>query len=50
MAYFWLENDSEINEWKSTTIGRIYVSNEYFFNNSNIILSQDSDFRDELLS
>ena len=50
MAYFWLENDSEIKEWESTRIGSIYASNEYFFNNSNIILGQDPDFRDELLS
>ena len=48
--YFWLENDDEINEWKSKTIGNLYVSTQYFFNNSNIILNQDSNFKNKLLS
>ena len=48
--YFWLENDDEINEWKSKTIGNLYVSTQYFFNNSNLILGQDPDFRDNFKS
>ena len=50
MAYFWINSNEEENEWKSTTKANLFVSNEYFFNNSNIILSQDSEFRDRLIS
>lgn len=44
MSYFWIENKTESDLWLSNTSANIFVSHEYFFNNSNIILSQDADF------
>lgn len=50
MAYFWLENNEDIKQWESTIKGNLYIGNEYFFNNSNIILNQDSEFYNRLKS
>lgn len=44
MSYFWIESDEESKQWLSNSSANIFVSNEYFFNNSNIILGQDPDF------
>ena len=50
MSYFWLENKNEIDKWLLSSLANVFISKEYFFNNSNIILSQDSDFRSNFIS
>lgn len=50
MAYFWLENDEDKKDWKSKTSGNLSISHQYFFNNANIILGQDPEFAEELIS
>lgn len=50
MAYFWLNSNEDEKQWECSTKANLFVSNEYFFNNSNIILNQDSEFRDKLIS
>lgn len=44
MSYFWIENKEDKNSWLSNSYANIFVSHEYFFNNSNIILDQYPDF------
>lgn len=44
MSYFWLENKEDKNSWLSNSSANIFISHEYFFNNSNIILNQYPDF------
>lgn len=44
MLYFWLENEEDKNSWLSNSSANIFISHEYFFNNSNIILDQYPDF------
>lgn len=50
MTYFWLETDEDVNKWKSKKKGTLSIVNQYFFNNANIILGQDPEFADELIS
>lgn len=50
MAYFWLENDEEINKWKYKKKGNLSIRDQYFFNNANIILGQDPEFADKLIT
>lgn len=50
MSYFWIENKEDSNLWLSNSLANVFVSNEYFFNNSNIILGKDPDFRSLFIS
>ena len=50
MSYFWIENKEESKLWLSNSSANVFVSHEYFFNNSNLILGQDPDFRDNFKS
>lgn len=44
MSYFWIESKEDSSSWLSNSSANIFVSHEYFFNNSNIILGQDPNF------
>ena len=50
MTYLWLECEEEIEKWKKYQYANLKVAEECFFNNANIILKQECDFRQKILS
>lgn len=49
MPNFWIKNDVDIKEWEKNTTGKLSIASEYFFNNSNLILNQDLQFKENFL-
>lgn len=49
MDYFWIEKN-DFPSWESKTSGLLSISCQYFFNNSNIILNQNLDFKENIIS
>lgn len=48
--YSWLDCDEECKKWKQHKKAKIKVVTESFFNNANIILKHDNDFKEKLCS
>lgn len=48
--YSWLDTEDECNAWGQRKKARVYIATESFFNNANIILKHDNDFKEGLCS
>ncbi len=48
--YLWLDTEDECNAWGQRKKARVYIATESFFNNANIILKHDNDFKEGLCS
>ena len=49
MSYYWLESMDDKKEWQMKNRGKLTISNEYFFNNANVIMNHDVGFRNTLI-
>jgi hypothetical protein len=50
MSNIFFTNKAEIDTWLSKTTGNLLIANEYFMNNSSIILQQDTNFFNQFIN
>ncbi len=48
--YLWLDTEDECNRWNKHTKAEVHIAIESFFNNANIILKHDNNFKEKLCS